>query len=85
MEQREKGWLSAPSPLAQSGRPADLPAGGYNIAFRFGVDQAGKLRACDDLELSLTNAACRPHSPIKLVSWGRVSHLFRSFAQGGRE
>ena len=81
---RRAGWKSPP-PLDASGRPADLPAGGQNIAFRFGVEQADKLRACDDLNHILTNAACRVRPPIKLVSWGHASQLCRTFACDGGE
>ena len=83
--QRPKGRLADPLPLADSGRPDDLPSGGYNIAFRFGVEQAGKLRACDDLKSGVTNKACRAHTPIKLVSWGHVSQLCRHIAADGRD
>ena len=83
MGQHAKGWLASPVILAESGRPADLPSGGYNIAFRFGVEQAEKLRACDDLKHGLTNQACRVHTPIKLVSWVHLSHLCRTFAKDG--
>ena len=85
MGQHSKGWLEYPVPLADSGRPADLPSGGYNIAFRFGAERAGKLRACDDLMNSLTNKSCGVHTPIKLVSWDHVAHLCRHFAADGRD
>ena len=85
MDQHAKGWLAAPVELKASGRPADLPTGGYNIAFRFGVEQAEKLRACDDLKHGLANQACRVHTPIKLVSWDHLSQLCRSFAKDGRD
>ena len=71
--------------LGESGRPKDLRSNGFNIAFRFGVEQADKLRACDDIKHSLTNSACRVHTPIKLVSWGRVSKLCRSYSVDGRD
>ena len=85
MCQHSKGWLAAPVELKASGRPADLPTGGYNIAFRFGVEQAEKLRACDDLKHGLTNQACRVHTPIRLVSWDHLSQLCRTFARDGRD
>ena len=85
MGHHSKCWLAAPAELKASGRPAHLPKGGYNIAFRLGVEQAGKLRACDDLKHGLTNQACRAHTPIKLVSWGHLSQLCRSFAKDGRD
>ena len=85
MDQRSKGWSAAPVELKAPGRPADLPAGGYNVAFRLGVEQAEKLRACDDLKHGLANQACRVHTPIKLVSWDHLSQLCRTFAKGGRD
>ena len=42
--------------IIASGRPADQPTGGYNIAIRRGVEQAVKLRARDDLKNSLTSS-----------------------------
>ena len=72
-----KGWLNPPVELREDGRPAGLPAGQYNIAFRFGVEQAAKLRACDDLRHSLTNSACSVLTPIQLVSWDHLAQLCR--------
>ena len=74
----------SPLLLAESGRPKDLRPNGFNIAFRIGVEQADKLRACDDLRRSLANSACRVRTPIKLVSWGHVSQMCRSYAVDGR-
>ena len=85
MGQHSKGWLAAPVELKAAERPGDLPSGGYKIAFRLGVEQAGKLRACDDFKHGLTNQACRARTPIELVSWGRLSQLRRTFAKDGRD
>ena len=63
--------------LRDDGRPAGLPIGQYNISFRFGVEQAAKLRACDDLRHSLTNSACSVLTPIQLVSRGHLAQLRR--------
>ena len=84
-EQQPKGWLSAPVPLTASGRPIGQPKGGYNIVFRFGAEQADKLRACGDLKHGLANKACQIPTPIKLVSWCHVSQLFRRYASDGRD
>ena len=46
-----------------------------NIAFRFGVDQGAKIRACDDLRHARTNLACVVGAPIKLVRWGPLFEL----------
>ena len=77
--------MSSPFLLGESGRPKDLRPNGFAIAFRFGVEQADKLRACDDPKHSLTNSACRVHTPVKLVSWGHVSHLRRIYAVDGMD
>ena len=46
-----------------------------SIAFRFGVEQSDKLRACDDLCHARTNLACVVETPIKLVSWDHLAEL----------
>ena len=58
LEQVEKGWLRQPVELAHSGQPDVFPRRGSNIAFRFGAEQAAKLRACDDLKHGQTTTAC---------------------------
>ena len=74
-QQVRLGWLTPPVPLQADGRPAELKLKRYNIAFRFSVDQADKLRACDDLKHSMTNLACSVLTPIKLVSWDHLAQL----------
>ena len=76
-QQVKKGWLNPPVELREDGRPTGMQAGRYNIAFRFGVEQASKLRACDDLRHSLTNSACSVRTPIQLVSWDHLAQLCR--------
>ena len=85
MQQRRDGWLTAPFPLCSSASPFTLQPASHNIAFRFGVAQAGKLRACDDLRHSLTNLACEVLTPIKLISWGHIAELSRKVANTGAE
>lgn len=85
MIHREKGWLGDPMPLAESGKPADMRSGGFDVACTFGVEQADQLRACDDLKQSLTNTACRAHTPIKLASRDHSPQLRRTFAADGRD
>ena len=78
LTQGQKGWLSEPIPLAANGKPTTWKSERYNIAFRFGVSQAEKIRACDDLKHSLANLSCAVLTPIKLVSWDhlvQLSHL----------
>ena len=75
ISQHNIGWLSDPIPLNADGRPTTWRSPRYNVAFLFGVEQAEKLRACDDLRHSLTNLACHVATPIQLVSWGHISQL----------
>ena len=77
MEQQAKGWLTAPFPLTTRSEPFRLKDPKLNIAFRFGVDQADKLRACDDLRHSMTNLACVVETPIKLASWDHLAEMCR--------
>ena len=67
-----KGWLLPPIPLTYEGDPFITKYHKLNIAFRFGLDQGGKLRACDDLRHARTTLACVVATPIKLVRWGHV-------------
>ena len=55
MTQVNKGWMERPRPLGEMGNLIGGPHGSSVIAFRFGVYQAGKIRACDDLKYSTTN------------------------------
>ena len=75
ISQHNLGWLSPPIPLNADGRPTTWHSPHHNVAFRFGVEQAEKLRACDDLRHSLTNLACHVATPIQLVSWDHISEL----------
>ena len=75
MEQCDKGWLNRPFPLSQEASPYRLSNPELNIAFRFGVEQGEKLRACDDLRYSRTNLSCVVETPIKLVSWDHLAEL----------
>ena len=52
---RGKVWLAAPFAIASTHDPFTIRDAKLNIAFRFVVSQAAKLRACDDLRHSLTN------------------------------
>ena len=78
--QHQKGWLTKPFLLAEGNTPFTLKDKKLNIAFRFGVEQADKLRACDDLCHSMTNLACVVQTPIKLASWDHVAEMCRLVA-----
>lgn len=67
--------LSDPIPLAVDGKPTTRKSDRPNVAFRFGVAQAAKIRACDDLKHSLTNVSCDVLTPIKRAPWGHLAQL----------
>ena len=74
--EREAG-LDAPSGCIGGIRiPQWLPPGRYNIAFRFGVEQASKLRAYVDLRRILTNSTRTALTPTRLASRGHLPQLF---------
>ena len=75
-EQVEIGLLQAPSELTYQ-NSYELKGKNSNAAFRFGVNQSDKIRACDDLKHSRTNEACRVATPIELVTWEHVAELCR--------
>ena len=85
IEQCDKGWLNRPFPLCSEDRPFVLNNPELNIAFRFGVEQSSKLRACDDLRHSRTNLACIVETPIKLVSWDHLAELTHLVNDGSRD
>ena len=68
-----------------AGFPAGFRHGFVNIAFRFGVEQAAKFRACDDSNHSLTNSACSAVTPIQMVAWDHISQLCRRCCKQGRD
>ena len=77
-EQQQSDWLTPPFPLRfSSSKSCTIMGRKLNIAFRFGVSQGEKLRACGDLRHSLTSLACSIMTPIKLVSWDHVAELCR--------
>ena len=80
-----RGWMCKPVPLAESGKPEGFPPNGFNVAFRFGVEQASKLRACDDLRHSLANQACLIATPIQLVSRAHLAQLCKRSCGDGRD
>ena len=75
--QVKRGWVTTPEPLSPEGRFIARPHEECNIAFRFGAQQAGKLRGCDDLRDSLTNTACAVRSPITLPGWDHIAAAAR--------
>ena len=69
LSQTEKGWLAGPHPYSSEGK---LRIGGEDVtvnpAYRFGAQQAEKLRAVDDLKRSSANEATSVLTPINLPS-----------------
>ena len=74
-EQVKKGWLGTPLPIDTLGNVATYKKGTTNIAFRFGVSQGDKLRACDDLRHNCVNLHCTVWTPIKLPTWDHISQM----------
>ena len=76
LSQTEKGWLAGPRPYTTEGK---LQIGGENVtvnpAYRFGVQQAEKLRAVGDLKRSSTDEATSVLTPINLPSWGLLVNM----------
>ena len=83
VDQVAQGWLSRPVDLSENG---DLPlfsTGNTNVAFRFGVSQGEKLRACDDLRHCLVNACTVILTPITLPTWDHLSQMAKSIHSSG--
>ena len=72
-----KGWLRPLLPLTWP-ISNTLIRSGWDIAFRFGVNQIDKIRARDDVGFAKTIQACAVRTPTKLVSWGRIAEMCRS-------
>ena len=75
MDQVKLGWLGEPVPIDRKGNVATFGDKRVNVAFRFGVDQADKLRACDDLKHNHVNLHCTVWTPIKLPTWDHISQM----------
>ena len=54
-----------------------------NPAYRFGAQQADKLRAVDDLKKSMTYEATATREPIDLLSWGQLAPMCMLFVSVG--
>ena len=57
------GCMEEPSGLNSAGRMAERPEEICKLAFRFGPEQADKMRARDDLEYSMGDQVCRIRAP----------------------
>ena len=56
-----------------------------DISFRFGADQADKMRACDDLRSSHVNLRCTVWAPAELPTWDRISQMFLDIKTSDRK
>ena len=83
MEQVKEGWLLPPVLLSPDGKPLYWKSKRHNVSFRFGVLQAGKLRACGDLKHSMTNLACTVETPIQLLSWDHIAQVSSMLSADG--
>ena len=61
-----------PDPITHEGEYANNPAAPRNIAFRFGVLQADKIRGFGEFRDSPTNTACAIRPPLTLPGWGHI-------------
>ena len=84
LEQTRAGWLDGPQPLLEDGSLLLPTPHQPIIAFRFGVDQSDKLRACDDLKYSKTNEFCSVKTPISLPTWDHIGQMATTVADSAR-
>ena len=62
-----------------------IQVGSANIAFRFGVEQQEKLRACGDLRHNMANLCTSVMTPITLPTWDHIAQLRKSVFQTKRD
>ena len=83
-EALRKGRLEGPFKYDSDG---SLRKGGgafaVNPALRFGVQQAGRLRAVGDLRRSFTYKATSAHTPINLPPWSHAAQLCEYYSAHG--
>ena len=73
--QAERGWLAPPLPIDIDCSGATYAHGSVKISLRLGVDQADKLRACDDLNHNDVDLYFTVWPPIKLPTWDRIAQM----------
>ena len=71
--------------LVAPNTPFRLLSAKLNIAIRIGVEQACKLRDCDDIRYTMTNLACVVETPIKLAPWGQFAEMCRPIQSSQRD
>ena len=70
-----KGWVERPYEISPNGTLLDSDQMKFNFAFRFGVEQMDKLRACGDLRQNMVNLRTSVITPITLPTWGHIAKL----------
>ena len=75
LSQVKEGWLSDPLEFNNEGDITYFSSGETNAAFRFGVSQGEKLRACDDLRRNLVNVCTAVLTPITLPTWDHLAQM----------
>lgn len=55
------------------------------VAFRFAVEQMGKIRARDDIKYPTENLYFSVWAPIKLPTWDHISQMARAVAGDNRQ
>ena len=78
LSQVKEGWLSDPFEFDNEGNISQFPLGETNAAFRFGVSQGSKLRACDDLRHNLVNVCTAVLTPITLPTWDHLAQMSKA-------
>ena len=78
-----KGSCAPRNRWAQLESPVAPPSSRRNIAFRFGVKQGDKMRACYDLKRIFTNRCCHIKTPIQSVSRDHLAQLPSIMAEEG--
>ena len=62
-------------PIELSGSVLTNDQGSANVAFRSGLGQDDKLRACGDLKHNHVNLHFSDWAPIKLPTWGHIAQM----------
>lgn len=83
LSQVEQGWLCPPCAFPPNGDIPIFVHGAANAAFRFGVTQGEKLRACDDLRRNMVNLCALVMTPITLPTWGHLAQMAKQVPPSG--
>ena len=75
LSQVERGWLTDPLPLGESGGMMSVETGDSNVTFRFAALQMDKVRACGDFKYGRVNLARTVRTPITLPTWDHIGQL----------